>query len=123
MLPNLYIKKHQKGQKILSKDERSQSSLSNENILFVLVHGFNGNEQDMSRIKSYLGYFCTPHFLVIKNISKCIGEPLNVLGEVAAEEIKEWLKTRNFIRRINFIGFSLGGVIIRASLPYLNEVK
>lgn len=28
-----------------------------------------------------------------------------------------------FIKRINFVGFSLGGVIIRACLPFLVEYK
>lgn len=47
----------------------SLSKMSSEHILFVLVHGFNGNEQDMSRAKSFISYFCTPHFLVLKKIS------------------------------------------------------
>ena len=40
-----------------------------ENTLFVLVHGFNGNEFDMNRIKSFVGLFDSPHFLILRNIS------------------------------------------------------
>ncbi len=95
--------------------------MTSEHILFVLVHGFNGNEFDMNRIKSFISYFCSPHFLVLRNISVRIMEDLDTIGKAAAEEISQFVKLRPFIKRINFIGFSLGGVIIRACLSYLKE--
>lgn len=73
----------------------------------------------MNRIKSFISYFCSPHFLVLKNISPRILEDLDTIGRAAADEIRDFVKLRPFIRRINFVGFSLGGVIIRACLPYL----
>ena len=44
------------------------------------------------------------------------------LGKSVAEEVKRHLlKTLNHYSQINFVGFSLGGLIIRACLPHLNE--
>lgn len=64
-LPNMYLK-------ITQRDLKPRISVSTEHILFILVHGFNGNEFDMSRIKSFISFFCTPHFLVLKTISSKI---------------------------------------------------
>lgn len=87
----------------------------------MLAHGFNGNEHDMNRIKSFIGCFSSPHFLILRSISGRTVETLEELGKIAAEEIKAFLINRYFIKKINFIGFSLGGVIIRACLPFLQD--
>jgi fumarate reductase subunit C len=64
--------------------QNSVLSISSEFILFVLVHGLNGNEHDMNRIKSFIGFFANPHILVLKKISAKISDSLDIIGKTAA---------------------------------------
>lgn len=48
------------------------------------------------------------------------------MGERLAEEVKNYISTfcpLACLTKISFIGHSLGGLIIRAALPYLEEFK
>ena len=43
------------------------------------------------------------------------------MGKNLANEIKAFIHNRPFLAetRLSFLGFSMGGIIIRAALPYL----
>ena len=47
------------------------------------------------------------------------------MGKNLAQEVKSFLQNRNYLAesRISFLGFSMGGIIIRAALPHLSEFK
>lgn len=45
------------------------------------------------------------------------------MGKNLARELMKFLEENKNIGRISFIGHSLGGLIIRASLPYLTKFK
>lgn len=78
-IPSLFKFEDEKPQ----KQDFSQD-IEQEHILCVLVHGFNGNEYDMNRIKSYLATFYSPHFLVLRNITTKNHDTLEDLGASAA---------------------------------------
>lgn len=56
---------------------------------------------------------------VDKNTDCCIRK----LGEMAASEITSFLALNPYLHHINVIGFSLGGLIARAMLPWLESHK
>lgn len=94
--------------------------------LTVFIHGYKGNEYDLSKIKSHLMLLlgCN-HFYSIKGLAadKANDATINVLGETAAKELLVFLAHSPSFRSINFICFSLGGVIARAMLPWLEQQK
>jgi hypothetical protein len=47
------------------------------------------------------------------------------MGKNLAQEVKSFLQNRTYLAesRISFLGFSMGGIIIRAALPHLTEFK
>ena len=97
--------------------------LAKGHILFVFAHGLNGNEYDMSKIKTFINSFLVSEFLVWKNIKSSNGESVAELGKAAAKEILEYLGEHIGITQINFIGFSLGGMILRAALKHIKRFR
>jgi triacylglycerol esterase/lipase EstA (alpha/beta hydrolase family) len=94
-----------------------------ESTLTVFIHGYKGNEYDLSKIKSHLILLlgCS-HFYSIRGLNgeKAGDATIKVLGETAARELNTYLALAPTFRSINFIGFSLGGLIARAMLPHLH---
>ena len=45
----------------------------------------------------------------------------NCQGDILSRYIKIYIYTHLYINRISFVGFSLGGIIIRSALPHLQE--
>lgn len=93
--------------------------------LFILVHGLHGRAVDMRLMKHALCSFNT----VVTVMSSVINEEdterdLFDMGERLAREVKtyvrEWMPGKT-LARMSFIGYSLGGLIIRAALPHLSE--
>lgn len=91
----------------------------------MLVHGFQGNSQDMKLLKNnFLLY--KPELLIYssnKNEDNTESD-ISEMGRKLAEEVTEYI--RDFcpgpaLGRLSFIGYSLGGIIARASLPHLQQ--
>jgi esterase/lipase len=88
----------------------------------ILVHGYRGNEFDLSKLKSYLNLFLGfTHFYAVRSIGPGEGTDagINKLGELAGEEVNKYLSANIGIKYVNVVGFSLGGVIARSMLPHL----
>ncbi|CAG9336161.1 unnamed protein product [Blepharisma stoltei] len=94
--------------------------------LFILVHGFMGSYYDMKIIKDTLSLFLpnSSFFSSRANEGKTEGSIFD-MGYQLAMEVKSILEEFQYraINRISFIGHSLGGLIIRAALPHLSELK
>ena len=90
--------------------------------LVVFVHGYQGSDYDLEKAKNFLTlYGPNSHGLLIKSIQDEIDEDLEHLGAKVANEVKAHISgTFNNYRKISFVGYSLGGVIIRESLKYLD---
>ena len=96
-----------------------------EKHLFVLVHGYMGSAYDLKALKDVMMLYKQNLLVLVseaneKNTEGCIKE----MGQRLAQEIKKFigsLPEHIKITRLSFIGHSLGGIIIRASLPFLHE--
>jgi len=111
---------------ILSELEKVYSRNDYKGVhLVVLCHGFQGNSFDMRLFKNNISllYPDTLFLCASSNEDRTDGEisemGLRLAGEVL-NYIQEWIPGNN-LGRLSFIGHSLGGLIIRAALPYLEE--
>jgi hypothetical protein len=94
--------------------------------LMVLVHGFQASSYDMRLIKNYLALLYNDYDFLCSsgNEEKTCGD-IQAMGLNLANEIRAYIKKNHLTQlgKISFIGHSLGGVIIRAALPHLEEYK
>ena len=95
--------------------------------LIVLVHGFEGNSNDMRILKNEIGLI-NPSIVFLPSTANQddTGADVIQMGKKLATEVKSYIKEWNnglIFKKISFIGHSIGGVIIRAALPNLEEFK
>ena len=95
--------------------------------LIVLVHGFEGNSNDMRILKNEIGLI-NPSIVFLPSAANQddTGADIIQMGKKLASEVKSYIKEWNnglIFKKISFIGHSIGGVIIRAALPNLEEFK
>lgn len=90
--------------------------------LVILVHGLMGSVYDVAPIKNRLLYLDSSIKVV------CFGhssdQPMDVTAARMAENILEFLgglSDEKSLTKLSFIGFSLGGVLLRAVFPYLGK--
>ncbi|CAD8093265.1 unnamed protein product [Paramecium sonneborni] len=95
--------------------------------LIVLVHGFQGNSYDMKLFKNYISLAHPEAMFLCSSINEENTEGnIQEMGEKLATEVINFISENcpeNTLGRLSFIGHSLGGVIIRASLPYLDKYQ
>ena len=94
--------------------------------LVVFVHGFQGNSFDVRLIRNQVALWRPDTILMCSHMNEGETEgDIAAMGERLAEEviqyIHEWCP-KNQLEKISFIGHSLGGLIIRASLPHLKSL-
>ena len=92
--------------------------------MIVLVHGFQGSSSDMRIIKNMLHISFSNNLYLCSTCNENDTESsIYILGQRLAKEIKDYLieSCVIYLGRLSFIGHSLGGLIIRAALPYLEE--
>lgn len=59
--------------------------------------------------------------MIIKSISTEMNKDIFTLGEMIADEVRHHIKgSQNRYTRVNFIAFSLGGVLARAAVDNLH---
>lgn len=95
--------------------------------LYILVHGLGGNLTDMLSFKNHISFVDKNAEFIIscKNSANKSEKDINELAKNLSLEIDEELQfydIRN-VDKISFIGFSLGGIIIRAALPLISQYK
>jgi len=93
--------------------------------LFVLVHGFQGNAFDMRLFKNNLALvYPDAIFMVSSSNEDNTDGDLNEMGIRLAQEVvnfvTDWCPDSS-LGRLSFVGYSIGGVIIRAALPLLHD--
>lgn len=95
--------------------------------LIVFVHGFQGNSFDVRLIRNQVA-LCRPDTLLMcshMNEGETEGD-IHQMGERLSEEVLQYIHEwcpKNSLKKISFIGHSLGGLIIRASLPHLKSLS
>ncbi|CAG9316223.1 unnamed protein product [Blepharisma stoltei] len=93
--------------------------------LIVLVHGFQGNHFDMRLMKNNIATVHPEALFLCSNSNEDstegdIGEMGVRLAQEVMNFISEWCPNKS-LGRLSFIGHSLGGLIIRSALPYLEQ--
>ena len=95
--------------------------------LFILVHGFQGNSYDMKLLKNYLNYLHPEAMFLCSSVNEDNTEgDIADMGKRLASEVATFIQDNlplTSLGRISFVGHSLGGVIIRACLPHLEQFK
>ena len=105
-----------------------EGSPEDQSHLYVLIHGMGGTHADMRLIMNEIALIkpkskfllsqCNPKKKTFGNIAD--------MGKRLAKEVKDYMRSNDEdepIHRISFIGFSLGGVILRSALPLLEVYK
>eukprot|EP00347_Sterkiella_histriomuscorum_P011541 403372061 len=95
--------------------------------LFVLCHGFQGSSFDMRMFKNVISIALSEaQFLCsTANEQDTDGNILD-MGYKLSQEVHQYVREScpgHNLSRLTFIGHSLGGLIIRAALPYLEKYK
>lgn len=95
--------------------------------IYVLVHGLGGCQTDLLAYKNHISLINPNAEFIIsnKNSSHNSERDINELAQNLALEIEadmHFYDVRN-VDKISFIGFSLGGIIIRAALPLISKYK
>ncbi len=89
----------------------------------ILVHGFQGNSFDMKLLKNVMSILHPEILYMCSQANEDYTEgDIDDMGERLAQEVKQCINdncSASTLGRISFIGHSLGGLIIRASLKYL----
>jgi Putative serine esterase (DUF676) len=98
-----------------------------KNKFVFLSHGFQACRYDMLKIKHYFAnYRQDVRFYVAKDNEDKTTDDIATLGINFAKEVEKALEIDSkagTIESISFMGHSLGGLIIRAALPYLSHFK
>eukprot|EP01064_Diplonema_japonicum_P000500 TRINITY_DN10325_c0_g1_i1.p1 TRINITY_DN10325_c0_g1~~TRINITY_DN10325_c0_g1_i1.p1 ORF type:complete len:948 (+),score=155.05 TRINITY_DN10325_c0_g1_i1:1300-4143(+) len=96
--------------------------------LIVFCHGYKGNQYDLRALRNHMALSLSVgvEFLVAKSVEDQSDEELQKLGEIFAHEVSNHIREENLkLRKLSFVGHSMGGVLIRAALqsklmePYL----
>lgn len=92
--------------------------------LVVLVHGYQGSKYDMRTLQNYIAKII-PHsvILVATSNEKIENQKISTMGKSLSVEIENFIKNKNNISKISFIGHSLGGIVIREALTHLNHLS
>lgn len=95
--------------------------------VYVLVHGLGGYQTDLLSFKNYITLVNPNSEFIIsnKNSADNSEKDINELAENLAKEIESDIEffEPSKVEKISFIGFSLGGIIIRAALPLISVYK
>jgi len=93
--------------------------------LMILCHGFQGNSFDLRCFKNNISYLYPDTMFLCASANEDLTDgEIAGMGVRLANEVKnyidEWVPGNN-LGRLSFVGHSLGGLIIRSALPYLEQ--
>jgi len=115
---------------VYSRDQTYTRNPSIENLsdlhVIILVHGFQGTSLDLKVLKNYIGLLYPKCMLVDSyHNENNTGNDLEDQGFRLAKEVIGFLSRlpSGPPPQFSFIGHSLGGLVIRAALPYLECLK
>jgi len=97
---------------------------ANDHVI-VLVHGYQGTSMDMRIIRNAVSLVYPASLVMISGCNEgrtegCILEMGKSLAKEVQAYVEEWCPNGK-LGRISFIAHSLGGLIVRAALPYLSD--
>ena len=103
------------------------SDASGRGCLFVLSHGYLSSSYDTHLIRNVIMLrFPKAHVLCAADNDGRTEGMIENMGKRLANEVLQYIKEeyqKDSLKHLSFIGHSLGGLIIRSALPYLEEYK
>jgi pimeloyl-ACP methyl ester carboxylesterase len=95
--------------------------------LFVFVHGFQATSVDMKLLKNSISMVHPEAIFLLskKNENETEGD-IAEMGVRLADEVNEFIEQYcpgSSLGRLSFIAHSMGGLIVRSALPYLEKFK
>mmetsp|Transcript_28794 Transcript_28794/g.51242 ORF Transcript_28794/g.51242 Transcript_28794/m.51242 type:complete len:664 (+) Transcript_28794:22-2013(+) len=96
--------------------------------LIILVHGYKGRDSDLDVLKHYLRYVYPDHHIYSSKANVETDCCIDTMGLNLAQEIRVLTCDDERFNdltssRISFVCQSLGGLVVRAALPYLDKLK
>ena len=120
-----FIQKVKSSTQVLSEGNKEMAPFGVH--LFVMVHGFQGNHNDLRLLKNQIALLYPTSMFLLSNVNEDrTEEDIMEMGERVAKEVKQYVIEfcpASTLRRISFVGFSLGGLIARAAFPHLECYK
>jgi pimeloyl-ACP methyl ester carboxylesterase len=121
-----YVKSFEEIRIRQQRQVRRGSELEYQGIhLFVMVHGFQGNSNDMRLLKNNIALlFPEVMFLCSSANEEHTEGDIQQMGVRLAQEVNNYITQYCpgcSLGKVSFIAHSLGGIIVRTALPYLEE--
>lgn len=95
--------------------------------LFVMVHGFQGNQCDMRLLKNNIALLFPEAMFLCSSANEDHTEgDIDEMGERLAIEVRNYVQQYcpgTSLGKISFIAHSLGGIIVRTALPHLLDFQ
>ncbi|EEA04698.1 uncharacterized protein CMU_037630 [Cryptosporidium muris RN66] len=93
--------------------------------IMIFVHGFQGTAFDMRNVRNIISLYYPEVLCLLSTCNEELtDEPIEEMGKRLSSEIIEAVTPfSNSLEKLSFVGHSLGGLIIRAALPYLKQFK
>ncbi|OII78287.1 hypothetical protein cand_033450 [Cryptosporidium andersoni] len=93
--------------------------------IMIFVHGFQGTAFDMRNVRNIISLYYPEVLCLLSTCNEELtDEPIEEMGKRLSFEIIEAVTPfSNSLEKLSFVGHSLGGLIIRAALPYLRQFK
>lgn len=120
--------RHAHNQVIMSYLKQSALVKRKENYnLVFFVHGYLGSTLDMDKIMNVIANkIPNPRLYAWTKIEDVNNKSLEELGKIIAEEIRfeiEKAQALGEIKKISFVGHSMGGLVLRAAFEHLEEFR
>jgi len=107
-------------------EANSEEETQKRKVIF-LMHGYNGETLDMKNyVHSIIMQNPTTHVYTCNKDSGSTSKSIAEIGKLIAKEIineLEKFECYSRIDSISFVGYSMGGLILRAALPMLEDYK
>ena len=93
-----------------------------------MAHGFQGSAFDMRILKNSIA-IALPEAVFLQSSSnegQLTNGDIGEMGYRLSQEVLQYIRENcpgNQLSRITFIGYSMGGLMVRAALPYLERLK
>jgi hypothetical protein len=94
--------------------------------LVILVHGFQGSPGDLKQFKNNLALIYPDNLVFCSSCNEDdTGDSLELMGERLSLEVTSFISDRlkGNVAKLSFIGYSIGGLIIRSALPHLGALS
>jgi len=117
----------QKLHQIMHQETKPFNRFTTNIHVMVLVHGYRGTHMDMHVIRSYLFQIYPKLHVFSSRINESMTDNyIGLLGTNLAREVEAFIRDNRIPRsrlKLSFLSHSLGGVIVRAALPFLEDFK